>query len=137
MLSGERLQVSSQQVPYFQRLEFLGDAVLDYVITRFLFEVPPSSHTPLMILLARFQHRQQYSPGVLTDLRSALVNNTIFASLAVKYNFHKVPLCLIHLWILYFQHFVAMCPGLHMMIEKFVRLCEEKNMSGANFNAEM
>ncbi|VDM39187.1 unnamed protein product [Toxocara canis] len=88
------------------RLEFLGDAVLDYVITRFL-----------------FQHPRQYSPGVLTDLRSALVNNTIFASLAVKYNFHK--------------HFVAMCPGLHHMIEKFVRLCSEKNFSGANFNAEM
>uniref|UniRef100_A0A915BN58 Dicer-1 n=3 Tax=Parascaris univalens TaxID=6257 RepID=A0A915BN58_PARUN len=90
----------------YQRLEFLGDAVLDYVITRFL-----------------FQHPRQYSPGVLTDLRSALVNNTIFASLAVKYNFHK--------------HFVAMCPGLHHMIEKFVRLCAEKNFSGANFNAEM
>ncbi|MCP9259520.1 Endoribonuclease dcr-1 [Dirofilaria immitis] len=56
----------------YQRLEFLGDAVLDYVITRFL-----------------FQHSAHYSPGVLTDLRSALVNNTIFASLAVKYNFHK------------------------------------------------
>ncbi|VDK55306.1 unnamed protein product [Anisakis simplex] len=90
----------------YQRLEFLGDAVLDYVITRFL-----------------FQHPRQYSPGVLTDLRSALVNNTIFASLAVKYDFHK--------------HFVAMCPGLHHMIEKFVRLCTEKNFSGANFNAEM
>lgn len=35
-----------------QRLEFLGDAVLDYMITRFLFE-----------------HEKQYSPGVLTDLR--------------------------------------------------------------------
>uniref|UniRef100_A0A915PWG8 Uncharacterized protein n=1 Tax=Setaria digitata TaxID=48799 RepID=A0A915PWG8_9BILA len=57
----------------YQRLEFLGDAVLDYVITRFLFE-----------------HSSHYSPGVLTDLRSALVNNTIFASLAVKYSFHKM-----------------------------------------------
>lgn len=54
-------------------MEFLGDAILDYLITRFLFE-----------------HKKQYSPGVLTDLRSALVNNTIFASLAVKYSFHKV-----------------------------------------------
>ncbi|KAM3723467.1 Endoribonuclease dcr-1 [Dirofilaria immitis] len=90
----------------YQRLEFLGDAVLDYVITRFL-----------------FQHSAHYSPGVLTDLRSALVNNTIFASLAVKYNFHK--------------HFIAMCPRLHHMIEKFVCLCAEKNLSGANFNDEM
>uniref|UniRef100_A0A158R4U7 RNA helicase n=1 Tax=Syphacia muris TaxID=451379 RepID=A0A158R4U7_9BILA len=90
----------------YQRLEFLGDAVLDYLITRFL-----------------YQHPRQYSPGVLTDLRSALVNNTIFASLAVKYNFHK--------------HFVAMCPGLYHMIEKFVRLCNEKNLAKTNFNAEM
>ncbi|EFO26258.1 hypothetical protein LOAG_02227 [Loa loa] len=90
----------------YQRLEFLGDAVLDYVITRFL-----------------FQHSSHYSPGVLTDLRSALVNNTIFASLAIKHNFHK--------------HFIAMCPRLHHMIEKFVCLCTEKNLSSANFNEEM
>ncbi|GMR41734.1 hypothetical protein PMAYCL1PPCAC_11929, partial [Pristionchus mayeri] len=90
----------------YQRLEFLGDAVLDYMITRFLYE-----------------HEKQYSPGVLTDLRSALVNNTIFASLAVKYDFHK--------------HFVAMCPGLHFMIEKFVKLCKERNFLDANFHCEM
>lgn len=76
MMGRERkalLTMRSVAIPFFQRLEFLGDAILDYLITRFLFE-----------------HRKQYSPGVLTDLRSALVNNTIFASLAVKYNFHKV-----------------------------------------------
>lgn len=56
----------------YQRLEFLGDAVLDFLITRYLYE-DPAKHTP----------------GVLTDLRSALVNNTFFASLAVKYGFHK------------------------------------------------
>ncbi|EGT48937.1 CBN-DCR-1 protein [Caenorhabditis brenneri] len=89
----------------YQRLEFLGDAVLDYMITRFLFE-----------------DVRQYSPGVLTDLRSALVNNTIFASLAVKYEFQK--------------HFIAMCPGLHHMIEKFVQLCADRNFD-TNFNAEM
>lgn len=55
-----------------QRLEFLGDAILDYLITRYLFEDP-----------------RGHSPGKLTDLRSALVNNTFFASLAVKYQFHK------------------------------------------------
>ncbi|KJH42283.1 RNase3 domain protein [Dictyocaulus viviparus] len=90
----------------YQRLEFLGDAVLDYMITRYLFE-----------------DERQYSPGVLTDLRSALVNNTIFASLAVKYDFHK--------------HFIAMCPGLHHMIEKFVKLCSERNFFDANFNSEV
>ena len=56
----------------YQRLEFLGDAVLDYVVTRHLYEDP-----------------RGHSPGALTDLRSALVNNTIFASLAVKHGFHK------------------------------------------------
>lgn len=56
----------------YQRLEFLGDAVLDYLITRYLYEDP-----------------RCHSPGTLTDLRSALVNNTFFAALAVKYNFHK------------------------------------------------
>ncbi|XP_053212682.1 endoribonuclease Dicer-like [Panonychus citri] len=56
----------------YQRLEFLGDAVLDFLITRHLFDDP-----------------RQHSPGVLTDLRSALANNTFFASLAVEYEFHK------------------------------------------------
>ncbi|KAK0420733.1 hypothetical protein QR680_014851 [Steinernema hermaphroditum] len=91
----------------YQRLEFLGDAVLDYTITRFL-----------------YQHKFCYSPGVLTDLRSALLNNTIFASLAVKYNLHK--------------HFVAVCPGLHQMIETFVRHCQNQPASRmVNFNSEM
>jgi endoribonuclease Dicer len=58
---------------FLQRLEFLGDAVLDYLVTRFLFE-----------------HKGRFAPGILTDLRSALVNNTIFASLAVKHGLHKV-----------------------------------------------
>lgn len=56
----------------YQRLEFLGDAVLDFLITRYLFE-----------------DEAKHSPGTLTDLRSALVNNTFFASLAVKYDFQK------------------------------------------------
>ncbi|XP_046976248.1 endoribonuclease Dcr-1-like isoform X1 [Vanessa cardui] len=56
----------------YQRLEFLGDAILDYLITRHLFEDP-----------------RRHSPGALTDLRSALVNNTIFATLAARHGFHK------------------------------------------------
>lgn len=78
----------------YQRLEFLGDAVLDYLITRHLYEDP-----------------QKHSPGALTDLRSALVNNTIFASLAVRFGFHK-----------YFKHF---SPGLQMVIDRFVRIQTE------------
>lgn len=73
----------------FSRLEFLGDAILDYVITRHLYE-----------------DSQRYSPGILTDLRSALVNNNIFAALAVKWDFHK--------------YFKAISPSLFAVIDKFV-----------------
>ncbi|XP_031628056.1 endoribonuclease Dcr-1 [Contarinia nasturtii] len=82
----------------YQRLEFLGDAVLDYLITRHLYEDP-----------------RQHSPGALTDLRSALVNNTIFASLAVRHGFHK-----------YFKH---LSPGLNDVIDRFVRIQVENDHS--------
>ncbi|KAF3844364.1 hypothetical protein F7725_007527 [Dissostichus mawsoni] len=78
----------------YQRLEFLGDAILDYLITKHLYEDP-----------------RQHSPGVLTDLRSALVNNTIFASLAVKYDYHK--------------YFKAISPELFHVIDDFLRRSEE------------
>lgn len=79
----------------YQRLEFLGDAILDYVITRHLYE-----------------DSCKYSPGVLTDLRSALVNNNIFAALAVKWDFHKF--------------FKAISPPLFNVIEKFVTRQKER-----------
>ena len=82
----------------YQRLEFLGDAVLDYLITRHLYE-----------------DSRQHSPGALTDLRSALVNNTIFASLAVRCGFQK-----------YFRH---LSPGLNVVIDRFVRIQEENGHS--------
>ncbi|XP_023219964.1 endoribonuclease Dicer-like [Centruroides sculpturatus] len=87
----------NQLTDCYQRLEFLGDAVLDYLITRHLYEDP-----------------QKHSPGTLTDLRSALVNNTFFASLAVKYDFHK--------------YFKAISPGLFGVINKFVEM--KKKSSG-------
>ncbi|KAG6760040.1 hypothetical protein POTOM_036539 [Populus tomentosa] len=46
----------------YQRLEFLGDAVLDYLITMHLYKEYPGM-----------------SPGLLTDLRSASVNNDCYA----------------------------------------------------------
>lgn len=50
---------------------------------------------------------------MLTDLRSALVNNTIFASLAVKYDYHK--------------YFKAISPELFHVIDDFVQFQLEKN----------
>ncbi|KAG6460082.1 hypothetical protein O3G_MSEX011760 [Manduca sexta] len=82
----------------YQRLEFLGDAILDYLITRHLYE-----------------DARRHCPGALTDLRSALVNNTIFATLAAKHGFHK-----------YFRH---MSPGLNEVLTKYVKIQEENGHS--------
>lgn len=104
--NGEKVSLTSICSPFlllprsspdcYQRLEFLGDAILDYLITKHLYEDP-----------------RQHSPGVLTDLRSALVNNTIFASLAVKYDYHK--------------YFKAISPELFHVIDDFVQFQLEKN----------
>ena len=53
------------------RLELVGDAVLDMLITQYIFSDP-----------------KEHSPGELTDLRQALVNNNFFGSLVVKHRFH-------------------------------------------------
>ncbi|VDN14165.1 unnamed protein product [Dibothriocephalus latus] len=88
------LPPQTTDVECYQRLEFLGDAVLDYLITRFLFE---DSHN--------------HSPGVLTDLRSALVNNNIFAALAVRIGLHRF--------------LRASSPSLFHTIDAFVRFQKE------------
>ncbi|KAI9556129.1 hypothetical protein GHT06_018703 [Daphnia sinensis] len=82
----------------YQRLEFLGDAVLDYLITRYLYENLP-----------------RHPPGALTDLRSALVNNTTFAVLAERYEFHR-----------YFKH---LSPTLNQIMDKFIKAQEENGHS--------
>ncbi|KAK8788064.1 hypothetical protein V5799_022160 [Amblyomma americanum] len=87
----------------YQRLEFLGDAVLDYLITRHLYDDP-----------------QRHSPGTLTDLRSALVNNTFFASLAVKYDFHR--------------YFKNVSPGLFAVIQRFVEM--KRQIGGFGYHEE-
>lgn len=65
-----------------------------------------------MITRHLYEDSDKYSPGVLTDLRSALVNNNIFAALAVKWDFHK--------------YFKAMSPPLFNVVEKFVLRQKEK-----------
>nr|XP_009860329.1 endoribonuclease Dicer [Ciona intestinalis] len=89
----------------YQRLEFLGDAVLDFLITRHL-----------------FNDERHHSPGALTDLRSALVNNTIFASLAVHYDFHK--------------YFKSISPELHHIIEDFV-MYQQKQEDAQGMDAHL
>ncbi|PNY04416.1 endoribonuclease dicer 3a-like protein, partial [Trifolium pratense] len=55
----------------YERLEFLGDSVLDLLITWHL-----------------YQNHTEIDPGELTDLRSASVNNDNFAQAAVRRNLH-------------------------------------------------
>ncbi|XP_051175293.1 endoribonuclease Dicer-like isoform X2 [Leptopilina boulardi] len=82
--------------PCYQRLEFLGDAVLDFLITVYIYE-----------------YCGELSPGDLTDLRSALVNNITFACISVRYGLHIALLSYI--------------PSLHETINRFVKYQEQKN----------
>ncbi|XP_013149103.1 PREDICTED: endoribonuclease Dicer [Papilio polytes] len=56
----------------YERLEFLGDALLDFLITSHIYE-----------------QCTDFKPGDLTDLRSALVNNVTFAAYVVKLGLQK------------------------------------------------
>uniref|UniRef100_A0A7N0VGH0 RNase III domain-containing protein n=1 Tax=Kalanchoe fedtschenkoi TaxID=63787 RepID=A0A7N0VGH0_KALFE len=56
----------------YQRLEYLGDAVLDYLIISYLYSVYPNM-----------------KPGQITDLRSLCVNNKAFADVSISRSFHK------------------------------------------------
>lgn len=59
----------------YQRLEFLGDAVLDYLVTCHIYSTFPD-----------------YGPGKITGMRSALVNNFTFAELTVQLRLHTALL---------------------------------------------
>ncbi|XP_057960958.1 endoribonuclease Dicer homolog 2 isoform X2 [Malania oleifera] len=78
----------------YQRLEFLGDSVLDYLMTMHLYHEYPGM-----------------SPGLLTDLRSASVNNDCYARSAVKAGLHR-----------YILHY---SPELHKQIIKTVNNFEQ------------
>eukprot|EP00794_Sanderia_malayensis_P019899 gene19899-21843_t len=60
----------------YQRLEFLGDAILDFLVISYLYD----NHAFL-------------DPSSLTDIKSALVNNNTFSLLSVQNKLHK---CLMH-----------------------------------------
>lgn len=59
----------------YQRLEFLGDAVLDYLVTSHIYSTFP-----------------KFGPGKISGMRSALVNNITFAELAAQLNLDKALL---------------------------------------------
>ena len=82
----------------YEQLEFLGDAVLDFLVTRHLF----------------LCHRH-LSPGELTDLRSAVVNNFSFAALAVKFGFPKL--------------LRSLSPSLFRTVNKFVTRLQERMLN--------
>ena len=54
----------------YEKLEYLGDAVLDYLVTAYIFTNTTAD------------------PGRITDIRSALVNNNMFASILVENGLH-------------------------------------------------
>jgi endoribonuclease Dicer len=62
--------------PCYQRLEYLGDAVLDYIVTVDLYNDYPG-----------------IGPGKMSDLRNAGVNNEMLAAIAVAHGYHH---CLYH-----------------------------------------
>ena len=55
-----------------ERLEFIGDAIIDF-----------------LIVLKIFEANDQLRPGELTAIKSALVNNSFFASIVVKFGLHN------------------------------------------------
>lgn len=73
----------------YEQLEFLGDALLDFFVTRHL-----------------YLNYRNISPGNVTDLRSAVVNNYNFAVLAVKLGFAK--------------HLKSLSPPLFHIVNKFI-----------------
>uniref|UniRef100_A0A1D1Z5R2 Endoribonuclease Dicer 2 n=1 Tax=Anthurium amnicola TaxID=1678845 RepID=A0A1D1Z5R2_9ARAE len=85
----------------YQRLEFLGDAVLDHLITVHLYNTYPN-----------------LSPGLLTDLRSASVNNDCYAHAAVKAELNK--------------HILHASSELHKQMEFYLRNFKQ-SFSGTSF----
>ncbi|KAM7345951.1 endoribonuclease Dcr-2 [Cochliomyia hominivorax] len=55
----------------YQELEFIGDAILDMLVTSYIFE-----------------KNEHMNPGKMTDLRMALVNNITLGCICVRHKFH-------------------------------------------------
>lgn len=68
------MPTSLEKIPNYQRLEFLGDALLDLCIVNYLYHDP------------RFANRD---PQWLTEHKMAMVSNRFFSALAVQLGFHR------------------------------------------------
>lgn len=64
-----------------------------------------------------------HTPGALTDLRSALVNNSIFASLSVRNEFHK--------------YVKLMSPAIFHLVEKYVKEQRERDQNVTLFTEDI
>lgn len=107
---------SNRLTQSYQRLEFLGDAILGkfskkafnfikfFNLNKFFLDFLLTAHI--------YESCGNLTPGALTDLRSALVNNTTFACLAVKFALHTGLL--------------AHAPKLFEVVDKFVKFQEER-----------
>ncbi|GAN10589.1 dicer-like protein 1 [Mucor ambiguus] len=99
--------VTNSSVPCYQRLEFLGDAVLDFCVTNYLFE---KYHTA--------------PPGILHDLRKSSVNNDILSVLCIQLELH------VHI-----RHFSMAFPSaVERFQELVVANHDEKGEYWLNFN---
>ncbi|KAF9226467.1 hypothetical protein BS17DRAFT_775670 [Gyrodon lividus] len=56
----------------YERLEFLGDAILDFMVVRHI-----------------FSHNKKLSPGAMTMLKGAMVSNSALAAVCVSCGLHK------------------------------------------------
>eukprot|EP01114_Cavostelium_apophysatum_P018214 TRINITY_DN5592_c0_g2_i1.p1 TRINITY_DN5592_c0_g2~~TRINITY_DN5592_c0_g2_i1.p1 ORF type:complete len:1321 (-),score=333.81 TRINITY_DN5592_c0_g2_i1:25-3987(-) len=63
---------SCQESVCYQRLEFLGDATLGFLVTCYFYEIYP-----------------ELDPGRLTDLKSVALSNQTFATIAAQFSLHK------------------------------------------------
>lgn len=96
----------------YQQLEFLGDAVLDFLITCYIFEQNPDMN-----------------PGKLTDLRMALVNNVTLSCICVRNEFHKHLLYENAALLQAIMHFEKFQRDQNFVITSEVRLLRDENES--------
>ncbi|KDQ07466.1 hypothetical protein BOTBODRAFT_180654 [Botryobasidium botryosum FD-172 SS1] len=65
--------VQGNELPCYERLEFLGDAILDFLVVRHIFDL-----------------YGQLSPGALTLLKGAMVSNSVLAAICVHKKFYEL-----------------------------------------------